>query len=142
MASSLVPQRAAVGLFAEYTSGRDGNMTMLHTGVQGDLELLDAPLWGRVEPIASLSAGGLRLRRSSGETAQPTPVSPGGSLFLTVERPLSTKSEWSVSVAPAAGVRVALFRRLGLRTDVRDVVTFRGGVRHHVSAATGLSFSF
>ena len=58
--------------------------------------------------------------------------------------PVAGISAWSTAFAlsPAVGAKLALWRELGVRGDVRDLVTFRGGMRHHLQLTAGLSFPF
>ena len=56
--------------------------------------------------------------------------------------PLATRSTTNFALSPAAGVRLELGGGLGLRGDVGDLITFRGGTRHNVALCAGLSVSF
>lgn len=123
-------ERSAIGLFAEYAPTQSGGFSLLHAGVQGDLNLTPKPLFGRVTPIASLGAGALWTDVDDEAKAI-------GSGF-----PLAARRSTTLALTPAIGMRVDLWRQLGLRMDVRDVVTFRHKTLHNYQFATGLSFSF
>src|SRR5688572_27947577 len=58
--ASPIPPRAALGLFVEHAPEQRLGFTLLHAGVQGDLSVMASPLYGRVEPLLSLSIGALR----------------------------------------------------------------------------------
>lgn len=121
--------RAAAGLFAEYAPTQDGGFTIVHAGVQGDVHLLREPLFGRVMPLASLAAGGLW-----------TDVDGAG--LRTTDFPLGNRSTGTFALTPSLGTRIGLWRQLGMRVDVRDVVTFRPRTLHNWQFASGLSFTF
>jgi hypothetical protein len=123
-------ERSAVGLFAEYAPTQSGGFSLLHAGLQGDLNLTPAPLFGRVTPIASLAAGALWTDVDDETKAV-------GSGF-----PLAARSSTTLALTPAIGMRMDLWRQLGLRMDVRDVITFRHKTLHNYQFATGLSFAF
>jgi len=105
----------------------------MHAGLQSDVTLLSQPWFGRVMPIASLGVGVLHsnvdaVHEMSGAVLSPVP--------------LGTRSTTSVTLTPAAGLKLALWRDFGLRVDARDLVTFRDGTRHNWQLTAGLSFPF
>ena len=120
--------RAALGLFAEYApEQQDRGFSMLHAGVQGDVRLTRPPVFGRVQPIASLATGVLWT-----DTKNPAEASSNGF-------PLAERSTTAFALAPALGAHVNLWGELELRADVRDVMTFNGRTLHNIQFAAGLS---
>lgn len=127
--SMTVRPRAAIGVFGEYAPRQDLGFTMWHAGVHGDFNLLHQPWLGRISPVLSLSAGALSTGREQEENVEP-------------RFPLATKSTTTFALTPSVGTRVRLWRSLGLRADVSDLITFRDETRHNVQFAAGLSFPF
>ena len=125
-----LPSRAAVGIFAEYAPTQDRGFSILHAGAQGDIRLTSTPLFERVTPIASLAAGALWTDVEDTSKA------------LSTGFPLAARRTTTFAVTPSVGLRVGLWRELGLRADVRDVMTFRHQTLHNLQFATGLSFVF
>jgi hypothetical protein len=123
------PSRFAVGMFGEYAPDQDKDFSVGHVGVQGDMKLFPTPLYGRVSPVLSLGAGMLWTNREGPAISSP-------------EFSLANESARMFSLSPSLGTRVALWRQLGLRGDVRDLITFRDGTQHHVQFAAGLSLPF
>jgi hypothetical protein len=120
-----------VGVFAEYAPTQDRGFAILHAGAQGDLRLTSSPLFGRVEPIASLAAGALWVDVDNQPKAQLSGF------------PLAGRGTTTFALTPSIGTRVNLWRELGLRVDLRDVMTFRDQkALHNYQFATGLSFAF
>lgn len=134
-ADALVPgtaleSRVAAGLFAEYAPTQDRGFSLLHAGVQGDVRLTSAPLFGRVTPLGSLALGALWTDVEDGPAA------------IASRFPLGTRSTGTFALSPSVGARIALWRQLGFRADVRDVITFRHRTLHNMQLASGLSFEF
>lgn len=127
--ATALPSRFAVGLFGEYVPEQDKNFSVGHVGVQGDMSVFRTPLYGRVSPVVSLGAGMLWTDRAGPGVSSP-------------EFSLADRSVRTFTLAPSIGTRVGVWRQLGLRADVRDLVTFRDETQHHVSFAAGLSFPF
>lgn len=125
-----LPSRSAVGVFAEYAPTQDRGFSLIHTGAQGDFNLAPRRLFGRVTPIASLAAGALWTDVEDENTA------------IATGFPLAARRTTTFALTPAAGLRVGLWRELGLRADVRDVMTFRHKTLNNIQFATGLSFVF
>lgn len=125
-----LPSRSAFGIFAEYAPTQDRGFSLIHTGLQGDINLAPTPLFGRATPIASLAAGALWTDVDDQNKA----IATG---FLLAARHRST-----FALTPSAGLRLGLWRELGLRADVRDVMTFRHQTLNNWQFATGLSFVF
>ena len=125
-----LPSRFAFGLFGEYTPDQGTkNFSVGHVGLQGDMNVTPAPLFGRVVPVASLGAGVLWTDRVG-----PAVTSP--------EFTLGDRSAQMFALSPSLGARMALWRQLGLRADVRDLMTFRGRTLNHVQLSAGLSFGY
>jgi hypothetical protein len=125
--------RFELGIFGEYAPSNDLGFSLLHAGLQGDVTLLSQPWFGRLMPIASLGAGVLH---SNVDAVKDMP----GAVLSPV--PVRTRSTTSFALTPAAGLKLALWREFGLRTDARDLVTFRDGTRHNWQITAGLSFPF
>ena len=125
-----LPSRFAVGLFGEYVPNQEGRSFSLgHAGVTGDVNVLRTPLFGRIQPVASLGAGVLWTNRE-------------GPAIRGPEFVIGNETAAMFSLAPSLGTRVSLWRDFGLRADARDLITFRDATRHHVQLAAGLSFPF
>lgn len=121
--------RFAFGLFGEYVPDQDKGFAAGHVGVQGDLNVLPTPLFGRVSPVLSLGAGRFWTDRV-------------GPAIDSREFSIANRSIRSFALTPAVGTRVALWRQLGLRADVRDLVTFEDRTLHHLQVSAGLSLPF
>jgi hypothetical protein len=124
-----LPSRSAVGIFAEYAPTQDG-FAIIHAGAEGDVSLAPKPLFGRVTPIASLAAGALWIDVDDKTKA------------IATGFPLAARRGTTFALTPSAGLRIGLWRELGLRADVRDVMTFRHQTLNNLQFATGLSFVF
>ncbi len=124
-----VRSRSALGVFAEYAPRQDLGFTMWHAGLRGDLNLLRQPWLGRVSPVLSLGAGALSTKVERAEDKE-------------ISFPLGTKSTTAFALTPSIGTRVKLWRQLGIRADVSDLVTFRDGTRHNVQFTAGVSLPF
>jgi len=120
----------SLGLFAEYAPAQDVGFSMVHAGLQGDLNLVRTPLYNRVVPILSLGAGVLKTDLDNPIKAEDTGFA------------LARRSMTSLALTPAIGARVSLGRQLGLRADLRDVVTFKDGSHNNLQFAAGLSLPF
>ena len=127
--ATALPSRFAVGMFGEYAPEQDKDISVGHVGVQGDMNVFRSPLYGRVTPVLSVGAGMLWTNRDGPGVSSP-------------EFSLADRSVRAFTLAPSLGTRVGLWRQIGLRADVRDLVTFRDRTLHHISFATGLSFPF
>lgn len=127
---SLSAPRFGLGLFGEYAPEDDLGFSLFHAGIQGDVTLVRQPWFGRLTPVASLGAGLLRSSVDDRSTAAARRVH------------LARQSETSFALTPAAGVKLALWQRLGIRADARDLVTFRGGPWHNWQFTAGVSFPF
>lgn len=123
-------RRTAAGLFADYAPGDSRGFSVTHTGIQGDLRLLSAPLFGRIEPVISVGAGVLQTSVSNSSEARST-------LF-----PLAEQKTATFALSPAFGTRLNVWRQFGIRVDLRDVVTFRDRTLHNMQFAGGASFVF
>lgn len=137
--------RLGLGAFAEYAPEQDPGFTLLHAGVQGDLRLVDTPLFGRVEPMLGLGVGALRTNGVDLFTDRvvPSPAEPSvvGMPSLQVASD-NDRAVTTLALSPTIGARVGLFRNLAARADVRDLVTFRDGTKHNLQIAAGLSLPF
>ena len=127
--ATTLPSRFAIGLFGEWAPNQDKGFSIGHFGVQSDLSVAKSPLFGRVLPVLSLSAGALRTDRS-------------GAAISKTDFELGDRSLTMFALAPSLGTRVAVWRQLGLRADVRDVMTFRDRTLHHAQVAAGLTLPF
>jgi hypothetical protein len=143
-ASWLAP-RIGLGAFAEYAPEQDPGFTLLHAGVQGDLSLVDTPLFGRVEPMLGLGVGALRTSGidlfTEREIQSPAALSIVGMPSLQAAAD-DDRAVTTLALSPAFGARVNLVRNLSARADVRDLVTFRDGPKHNLQLAAGLSLPF
>jgi len=139
----LLPSRMAFGLFAEYAPEQSTGFYVAHAGFQGDFNVLESPLYGRVIPVASLGAGALWARSAEG-TSPGVSGKPATLLrSSTADFPLAATNSTTFAISPAIGVRVGLWRQLALRADARDVVTFRDrATLHNLQFAAGLSYPF
>ena len=145
--SSGLARRLAVGAFATYAPRDEGRFAAWHYGATTDFELLARPLAGRFDPLLSLGAGAFRTRRVVGGegryafeclrpmdfAAEPLPVT-------CISGVTRTEVASDLAISPAAAVRVWMLPGLALRIDARDVVVYRGGPRHNLELATGVSF--
>ncbi|HEX7123733.1 MAG TPA: hypothetical protein VF178_15255 [Gemmatimonadaceae bacterium] len=138
-ADAMLARPAALGLYVEYAGGRDEVATVLHGGLQGDVSLVSTPWFGRLEPVASLGLGVMRMREHPAAQL-PNPPAAGVSIMQSpVQR---ARTDYYATVTPGLGMRVGLFRQLGVRADVRDVITAGSGVDEHLSFTGGLSLTF
>lgn len=122
--------RTAVGLYAEYAPAEDKGFALLHAGLQGDFNLVRAPLFGRLEPAVSLGAGVLQTSVENSTESTLSRFEPG------------LRKSASFTLSPAIGARISLWRQLGLRADARDFIIFHGGALHNPQFTVGLSFLF
>lgn len=128
--ATALPSRFAVGLFGEYAPKHESrSFSFGHVGVEGDMNVLRKPLFGRVLPIASLGAGMLWTNRE-------------GPDIESVDFTLGNRTERLFALSPSVGTRVGLWRQLGLRAQVRDLMTFRDEPLSHLQLSAGLSFSY
>ena len=125
-----IPARLGIGVFGEYAPATDLGFSLLHAGLQGDMTLVSQPWYGRLTPIASLGAGVLHTNVDETLRAASSGV------------PIGVRSTTAFTLTPAAGVKLGLWRQIGLRADARDLVTFRDGPRHNWQFTAGLSFPF
>jgi len=121
--------RFAIGLFGEYAPEQDKGFSVGHVGAQADMNVFATPLFGRVSPVLSLGAGGFWTDRK-------------GPAIDSPEFSIANKSVQSFALTPALGTYVGLWRQLGLRADVRDVITFEEESLHHLQITAGLSLPF
>lgn len=119
--------RTALGAFAFYAPRPAGvGSALLHSGAELSVRPLARPALGRLVPEVALGAGALRA-----DVDAPTPHG------------AAARRSTDFALSPSAGLRIALRGTAGLRGDVRDVMTFRGGTtRHTVGFTTGLGFTF
>jgi hypothetical protein len=122
--------RLGLGLFGEYAPASDLGFSLVHLGVQGDLTLVPEPWFGRLMPVVSLGAGLLRSNVDDGSEGTPS------------QFPVGSRSTSAFAVTPAAGMAFEFWRDIGLRADVRYLVTFRDATRHNWQFTAGLSFPF
>jgi hypothetical protein len=128
--ATALPSRFAVGMFGEYAPKQASrNFSLGHVGVEGDMNVLQKPLFGRVLPVASLGAGMLWTNREGPE-------------IKTVDFTIGNRSERLFALSPSVGTRIGLWRQLGLRAQVRDLMTFRDEPLNHLQLSGGLSFSY
>jgi hypothetical protein len=128
--ATALPSRFAFGLFGEYAPSQETRkFSVGHVGVQGDVNVFRTPLFGRLSPVASLGAGVLWTDRV-------------GPAVDSREFTLGNRTQQMFALSPSVGTRVSLWRQLGLRADVRDLLTFRDKTLNHVQLAAGLSFSY
>jgi hypothetical protein len=130
------PGRLALGAFATYARHGDRGLTAWHYGAQADLRLASQPLIGRIDPLLSLGVGALRTSHASGcgTAAAANACGPQTSSGRA-------RSETAAAVSPALGLRVALLPGLAVRSEVRDVIVYRGAPRHSLELATGVSLA-
>ncbi len=121
--------RFAFGVFGEWAPDQDKGFRAGHVGVQSDMNVFATPLYGRVSPVLSLGAGAFWTDRV-------------GPAIDSHEFSIQNKSIRSFALTPALGARLGLWRQLGLRADVRDLITFEEKTLHHVQFSAGLSFPF
>ena len=142
--SPSVTPRLGLGVFGEYAPSDNLGFSLLHAGVQSDLMLAPQPWFGRVTPIASLGAGVLHasVEDSFAAASRDAQRLRATMLALAPVAEINARSSTTFALSPAAGAKLALWRELGVRGDVRDLVTFRGGMRHHLQLTAGLSFPF
>jgi hypothetical protein len=126
-AEAPVVSRLGFGIFHEAGPKQDLQFDAFHTGALAEFRPLQGSLFERVDPVVTLSAGVLRTVRKSLEHRQ---------------YPLDDESANRFALAPGVGVRVMVVRQLGVRGELRDVMTFSGGTRHNVNFFTGLSIAF
>lgn len=126
-AESPVASRLGFGIFHEAGPKQDLQFDAFHTGALAEFRPLQRSLFERVDPVVTLSAGVLRTVRKSLEHRQ---------------YPLDDESANRFALAPGVGVRVMIVRQLGVRAELRDVMTFSGGTRHNVNFFSGLSIAF
>ena len=142
---SVVP-RFSLGIFGEYAPTDNLGLSLLHVGVQGDRMLVSQPWVGRVTPMVSLGAGVLHANVDDAFADAAARVAQRArsmtALALAPVAGISARSSTTFALSPAAGAKLALWREFGVRGDVRDLVTFRGGTRHHLQLTAGLSFPF
>ena len=128
--ATALPSRFAMGVFGEYAPKQESRSFSLgHVGVEGEMNVLSKPLFGRLLPVASLGAGMLWTNREGPE-------------IDTVDFTLGNRSEQLFALSPSVGTRVGLWRQLGLRAQVRDLITFRDQPLNHLQLSAGLSFSY
>jgi hypothetical protein len=121
--------RFAFGVFGEYAPDQDKGFKAGHLGVQSDMNVLATPLFKRVLPVLSLGAGSFWTDRV-------------GPAIHSNEFSIQKRSIRSFALTPALGARVGLWRQLGLRADLRDLITFENETLHHVQYSAGLTLPF
>ena len=127
-----LPSRFAFGAFVEYTPKGNRDFQTFHTGLQSDFRLFQTPWFGRIDPLISLGAGAFHTNSEV-----------RGSVDLNKEFPLARRDQTTAfALSPAVGTRVHVWRTLGVRADVRDVITFEGGTLRNWQVAAGLTFPF
>lgn len=128
--ATALPSRFAVGMFGEYAPKQDSRSFSLgHVGVEGDMNVLQKPLFGRVLPVASVGAGMLWTNREGPE-------------IQSVDFTLGNSSERLFALSPSVGTRVGLWRQVGLRAQARDLITFKDQPLNHLQLSAGLSFTY
>jgi hypothetical protein len=133
--------RIGLGAFAEYAPEQEAGFTLLHAGLQGDVSLLPRPLFGRIDPMVGLGVGALR---TNGVDLFGDREVNGGVAFSiagmpSLRLPTADHAVTTFALSPALGARVAAFRGVALRADVRDLVTFRSGTKHNRQLSIGVS---
>lgn len=120
--------RSAVGLFATYTPERRPlGISTLHAGAMLDVRPLATSLIGRVDPVLSLGAGVFHTDVDGPRASRV---------------PLTERTHTTFAFSPGIGARIGLWRGIGLRGDVRDVITFRGETHHNVALDVGFRLAF
>ena len=133
--ASWLADHASIGLVASHTPEQSLGFSTLHLGAVVDLQPVLTPIAGRLTPFLSLGGGMLRTTVSSG-------TRPGTSASATrLRSPLTDRSNTTETLAPAAGLRVALVPGIAVQGAVRDLMTFRGDTRHNVALDVGLRFT-
>jgi hypothetical protein len=142
----------ALGGFLAYAPAGAEGFSTSHYGVAAELPLRRAPLGGRIEPRASRGVGAFRIRHSGGASSpaavcvRPLDLAGGAGARHCVTNAAAHLSTAVAGTAPAISpglaLRVGLVPRVALRTDLRDVVVYRGGrPSHNLEMAAGLSFA-
>jgi hypothetical protein len=127
-----IPSRFAFGAFIEFTPKGDDDFQTFHTGLQSDFRLFRTPWLGRIDPLISLGAGAFH-----------TDSEVRGSVHLGREFPLARRDKTTAfALSPSVGTRLHVWRTLGVRADLRDVITFKGETLHNWQIAAGLTFPF
>jgi hypothetical protein len=124
---SPLASRLGFGIFHESGPKQDLGFDAFHTGALVEFLPLGQSLFERVDPVLTLSTGLLRTERKSLDHRQ---------------YPLDQESANRFTLAPGVGLRVMLLRQLGIRGELRDVMTFSGATRHNVNFFSGLSIVF
>ena len=133
--SSWLADHASICLAASHTPDQSLGFSTLHLGAVVDLQPVLTPIAGRVTPFLSLGGGMLRTTVASS-------TRPGTRASATrLRSPLTERSNTTETLAPAAGLRVALVPGIAMQGAVRDLVTFRGDTRHNVALDVGLRFT-
>lgn len=116
--------RAYVGGYVMRLRHEEESREAWHYGTQADLSVSRSPLFGRVEPLVSLSVGALRT------TGAPDPL-------FAAEQQIA--GETVLTVAPGIGARIRLMPRLEIRSDVRRLQELGDDPRGYFEMAGGLS---
>ncbi len=119
--------RTFLGPFGEHLEVQSQGFSSLNLGAHADMRVLSAPLGGVIDPVLSLSAGALRTSAERGSYDRPS---------------FANRTNMSMALTPAAGVRFGLLRGVALRVDVRDMIVFRGTDRHNWQYALGIGATF
>lgn len=119
--------RALFGPFGEYMDAEARGFSSVHVGAHAEMRVLAAPLGGVIDPVASLAAGVLRTSVERGFDDQPA---------------FAGRTNASVTLTPAVGVRLGLIRGVALRADARDMIVFRGNDRHNWQYTVGIGATF
>lgn len=154
-----VAARTAVGGFVTYAPALEHGVTAWHYGAQADVRLLDRPVAGFLEPLASLGVGAFRTERDAPIMAQPPSCLRPADLPLLMGARIARLScatgsatgsadavttgpqrQTRLALSPALALRAWLLPGVALRADAREVVVYDGAPRHALEVTTGLSF--
>lgn len=124
---SPIRSRTFVGPFGEYLDVEPRGFSSVHLGAHADMRLLTVPVGGVIDPVVSLAAGALRTSVERGFDDQPA---------------FANRTNVSVTLTPAVGVRLGLIRGVAMRADARDMIVLRGNDRHNWQYTLGIGATF
>ncbi len=135
--------RTRVGGFFAASEALTSGVRALHYGAQADYHPVAAPLRGWIDPIVSLGVGAFRTEREERTSGSLSPLPLTGDplpRLLTAET--RERTETSLALTPALGVRLLVTPAFGFRADVRDLVRVGDRTRHDLEVAGGISVNF
>lgn len=127
--ASILARRTEYGVYGVFDPKQrlrgDQSLTAIRLGVRGTVRLLQAPLVGWFDPIASLGTG---LWHSSASGP------------VTTHSPLLSGSVTTWELTPGLGLRVAVGPGMAIQGDLQEALTFSSGVQHTLALALGVRF--